>query len=452
MRFRPFLLILLVFLLPFCAVQAAAPPYLKSVNILLAVDDYADIWINGIYLKRVGYTSLGTGPQPIEAIPSSLCDFHQDNVLAIRVTDTTQELHSQDYIGVTYSMRLTFSDGSVKVLTSEETRDHRCQYLRDQGMSEPEGWEGKTFDDSSWVVAQSSGTSIPGCAPVNSSELDQVVSFLSASGTGYEAQEKGERHLFRRKFKLHLSPNPNCPPETKVVIRTRPTRNPVRSITPEVFVRARNKPIMAAIPTATPTPTVTPTKTATLTPTATATSTFTRIPAAFAPTPPFSPVVIRRTPPMIVRHWPTSTPWVVHRPIVVWPTATPRGNWAVRPPLVPSMTATTTPTSSPTAVPIAPSPVVSDEVPSLAVTFSVPPATVLVNFADGPGTYQVEAVDAEGRHMKTLFDERIVRMGGQWISWDGKDEQGQDVPVGRYSVLCSKEGRMLSKILLIRVP
>jgi flagellar hook assembly protein FlgD len=92
------------------------------------------------------------------------------------------------------------------------------------------------------------------------------------------------------------------------------------------------------------------------------------------------------------------------------------------------------------------------EVLAMAFTFSVPPANVLVTFADGPGVYQVEAVDSQGAHLKTLMNQRILRTSDLWITWDGKNDQGQDVPVGRYFVLCFKEGRMLQKILLIRVP
>jgi hypothetical protein len=92
------------------------------------------------------------------------------------------------------------------------------------------------------------------------------------------------------------------------------------------------------------------------------------------------------------------------------------------------------------------------EVSAMAVTFSVPPANVLVTFADGPGIYQVEAVDSQGGHLKTLMNQKILRTSDLWITWDGKNDQAENVPVGRYFVLCYKEGRMLQKILLVRVP
>ena len=64
----------------------------------------------------------------------------------------------------------------------------------------------------------------------------------------------------------------------------------------------------------------------------------------------------------------------------------------------------------------------------------------------------MEAVDRKLSHLKTLLNQRIITDSESWLTWDGKDDQGNDVPVGRYYIICSKEGTVLQKILLGRVP
>ncbi len=415
--------------------QTTKPPYLISASIHLAVDDSADIWINGVYVERCPYTPLDID-KVIEFNSSSLCYFKRENILAVKVTDTTNPPAGEDDIGFAYVMKLTFSDKTVKVITSEETEEHRSYYIPNSELTEPYGWQGMNFDASQWVPAKNSGTSIPGCSLVNSPELDQVVSFLTATSTGYSVQHLGEKHLFRRKFSLKLSQNPNCAPEpAKTFIPTAiPTRGPVKSATPRLLA-AHHKPIFAPLPT----PSHTPTPTATVPPPR----------PTFTPIPPVKKIIT----PIVVRLWATPTPRpVIARPRIIWPTATPTRVIVLTP--TPTITFREIPTSTP--VPLVPTPVftpvMTTEISAMAVTFSLPPANVLVTFADGPGTYQVEAVDAQGRHLKTLMNQRILRTSDIWISWDGKDEQGRDVPIGRYFVLCFKEGRMLQKILLVRVP
>ena len=85
-----------------------------------------------------------------------------------------------------------------------------------------------------------------------------------------------------------------------------------------------------------------------------------------------------------------------------------------------------------------------------AVVFGQSYANILVLFGDGPGYYKVEAVDANHTHLKTLLNQRIMNTSEMWLTWDGKDDQGKDVPVGQYFILCSKENTVLQTILLRR--
>ena len=75
-----------------------------------------------------------------------------------------------------------------------------------------------------------------------------------------------------------------------------------------------------------------------------------------------------------------------------------------------------------------------------------------MTFGDGPGFYKVEAVDGNLKHLKTLLNQRVISASDMWLSWDGNDDEGNVVPSGRYYVLCSKEGLVLQKIILRRIP
>ncbi len=86
-----------------------------------------------------------------------------------------------------------------------------------------------------------------------------------------------------------------------------------------------------------------------------------------------------------------------------------------------------------------------------AITFGQSSANILAVFGDGPGYYKVEAVDAQFRHLKTIYNQRIINPAEMWLSWDGTNDAGQAVPEGQYYILCSKEGALLQKIILRRV-
>jgi len=87
-----------------------------------------------------------------------------------------------------------------------------------------------------------------------------------------------------------------------------------------------------------------------------------------------------------------------------------------------------------------------------AIVFGRSKANLLVSFGDGPGFYKVEAVDEYFNHLKTILDQHVLDETQIWLTWDGKDEGGKDAPPGCYYILCSKEGMLLQKIILRRIP
>jgi len=70
------------------------------------------------------------------------------------------------------------------------------------------------------------------------------------------------------------------------------------------------------------------------------------------------------------------------------------------------------------------------------------------NFADGPGQYKVEIVDAEGNHLITLYDKHLTYRKETWVSWEGKNEQGTLMGPGKYYAIFTKDGNLMRKIAL----
>jgi len=50
-----------------------------------------------------------------------------------------------------------------------------------------------------------------------------------------------------------------------------------------------------------------------------------------------------------------------------------------------------------------------------------------------------------GRHLKNLFERRIVAAVDGWAAWDGKNEKGEDSPPGRYYVIFFKGWEFFKK-------
>ncbi len=148
-----------------------------------------------------------------------------------------------------------------------------------------------------------------------------------------------------------------------------------------------------------------------------------RLPAKPQP----KPLRIQPTPTWVWRPTKTATPWP-------WPTITP----------IPQ-----DPLPTPTLVAPALLSLLDKE---QTIEFSAPPANIYVTFADGPGHYQLQIVNAGANLVKTIYDRHVIGETDTWVEWDGHDERGHDMPPGRYFVVIYKDGKALKSISVIRSP
>jgi len=348
--------------------------YITQAVFRLSVDQTADFWLNGHFLKREFYTSLQVDPQVVKFIPDHLCYFQRQNVLAIRVMN---EGHPN--IGIAYVLRLILSDGSHQIFTSDESDEHQSLYLPTD--LEPYGWQQPGFDDSQWIKAYDSGH-VPYASMLQDPDGNQVSS-LSASGTSPRVKKAGERHLFRFRFYLDILPNPRC-------VTSNPTPTPMVLNDLEDF---------SASPTAVPT----------------------LVPEVWTTTPTSSPNPIMDKEGSTAAI-PTFTPVPEFNGIEV--------HWA--------------PTFPPT---FTPEPQPSESVNTGPVTIQ-PALSFNISFADGTGLYQLEVVDGAGNPIRKIFDRVVNRNQEIWLQWDGKDEAGNSVLLGNYSLVYSKDGQILRKMAL----
>ena len=49
-----------------------------------------------------------------------------------------------------------------------------------------------------------------------------------------------------------------------------------------------------------------------------------------------------------------------------------------------------------------------------------------------------------------IFDKQIVGEGDTWVTWNGKNDQDQDMPMGQYFVIFYKDGKPLRSISIFR--
>jgi flagellar hook assembly protein FlgD len=84
------------------------------------------------------------------------------------------------------------------------------------------------------------------------------------------------------------------------------------------------------------------------------------------------------------------------------------------------------------------------------IVYQTPPVEIYVTFADGPGRYQLEMMDVRGNPLRMVFDKKVVADSESWVTWDGKDDQGREMPVGQYFVVFYKDGKALRSISVIR--
>jgi len=380
-------------------------PYLVSASIYMAADAQAEVWLNGIHIAYCPHTTMAASYKTFEAKPDSLCYFKNSNVLAIKLMGSKRPAEDH-FIGVAYAIRFRLSDGSFLVVNSSTARENRCFYLP-QREEEPEGWEKVGFDDSAWQTAQSSGDMIP-----NTASLAGGINFLTATNNGYFVQFAGEKQLFRRYFSLDIRVNPRCLTQNTLASRwvwpnglavnhsaNKATAQKI-AITPEVLP-VHQQPLQAD--------------------------------------------------PQLQHPLYGSNFALILRPAQMGSSPTRENPYSAAS-LVPSPSASPNPANAggniPTNTPVVQKTATQDDG---AIVFGPSSANILVTFGDGPGLYKVEAVDENLTHLKTLLNQRIITDAETWLAWDGKDDQGNDVPAGRYYILCSKAGMVLQKILLRRV-
>jgi hypothetical protein len=190
-------------------------PYLTGATLYISVDDWADIWLNGIPIVD-GQRRTGDDKsfQTIHCLPEHLCYFHRDNLLAILNSNAYRDPQSgDDQVGLAYSLHLRFSDGTQTVLTSNDPDEDRAFYREDREETEPRGWHNPSFDDTGWASAGLEGPKVPGLAELTDPETGIAIAFLTTR-PGLRPKP-GERHFYRRRFSLDIGPSPYCPPSSR---------------------------------------------------------------------------------------------------------------------------------------------------------------------------------------------------------------------------------------------
>jgi flagellar hook assembly protein FlgD len=78
----------------------------------------------------------------------------------------------------------------------------------------------------------------------------------------------------------------------------------------------------------------------------------------------------------------------------------------------------------------------------------MPPANLYVNFADGPGIYQLAIYDSQGQLIRSIYQKRAINESDDWAVWDGKNESGRDALPGYYRVLFTLNGVRLKDVII----
>lgn len=365
------------------AFAQSAPPYLISATLYIAVDDWADVWLNGFpIVYSQPYTPELKSYKTFVCLPKHLCYFKEENILAI---ENTNAYHipppHDDRAGIAYELKLRFSDGTEQTLSSNDLSEHRAYYIPGREMGEPMGWHLATFDDQGWEKANGTGLRIPGVASLSDPETGQPVQFLSAAGDTSQARYPGERHLYRRKFSLRISPNPLCESgglRQKEIGTIRKTSQPLQ---PAKTLIPAPKNMVAPTPTWTHQPLAAPLVHLKYN---------APVPGVALPTRKIESPLLSPTP-------------VIMMNVITLPTTIPK----------PVNTETPTLFSTPATESIS-QPAASE---GQTVVFGESPANIYISFADGPGNYRLEVLDLSMGHLRNLFEKGSSgRMG---IGWNG---------------------------------
>jgi hypothetical protein len=429
------------------------PTYLKSATLYLAVDGWADIWLNGIPIRESQpSTPVLKGFRTIPCLPEHICYFQNENILAIENSNAYNgPVPLKNQVGIAYILRLWLSNGTELTLSSNDATNNRSYYLPNRESGEPYGWRQASFADGNWSFPYVIGPIIPGVASLIDPETHQTIQFISATGASPKAQYPGERHLYRLKFHLNISPNPLCS-QSKVPDADRSATLPFNTPTAQpVLPRPTSTPLPIINPTPNPVFAWRPTPRPTLTSIAISPPVWTPI-FQPAPTASFTPMPVRK---IAIPPTPTSIPTRVRTPLrmvrLKKPSPTPVPDFGITNRIDPIEKMA--PPVMAQAAPLTPTPGVTPETtPSLAQTivFDNQPANIYISYADGPGIYRLEVVDSSGNHLRNLFEKRVVAQQDDWVDWDGRDDTGREMPPGQYTVLYTKDGKGLNELILMR--
>jgi len=409
-------------------------PFVKSGEIIVSVDDVADVWINGVPVmqsQKITMKDRG-GPATQKVDP---CLFQPDNVIALRDTDNNPSM-----VMIAFLLKAKLSDGTTLFFSSRDSQGIKSFYVGNPRSPEPGAWWLSVFDDRDWKPPMGLGPFSSYLALIGDSDEKLKPIYLSATDQSGKTLVDGERHLFRGSFRWDIDANPACVSPT-------PTRESIHSTAPMIPMQ----PAVILIPSPTFTarpftfpPTsafVPPSPTATPPPLPTATRWISKPTATKPPIPTATPWRPKPTPIRPLNPTPT-TPWKKFEPT---PTIRYNGDVMVTGPRrwLPSTPTFTPSPALPKAASI-PTPAPHPE----AMVFDQLPVAIRVKLADGAGDYTVDLYSEQGAFLKRVFDEKVPGDLEDWVEWDGK-LGGRWAPSGTYLFVCRKETWELKRIWIV---
>jgi hypothetical protein len=373
-----------------------------------------------------------------------LCYFTSVNCLALEVPQTLGSTTGTNAsIGLAYVLKVVYSDNNIDWITSDQGKTRR--YFIKKDVLEPSGWTIAGFDDQAWPLSRIF-TPTSASATLMNPQTNLPAKYLPTFKDSPRIYlTLGQKMLFRRKYFRDITAPPDCgEPVSKLApLKVQPMPSPISTT--------------VIVPTLTFTPTAytngyyqEPLAQPNL---ASRLEASTQVP----PTPAPPQVVLTQVPTATLQ--PVWTPSPTLTPTLVWtntplPTATPRPLIRHKPKKHRSMvTITPTQTSLPlapvfTATAVVTAIVKPDSSMAATIVFAAPPVNINASFADGPGVYQLEIVDAKGTHLNTLYNQQVVLEKDTWITWDGTNDDGRLMGAGNYIARLSKDGVLIEKIAL----
>lgn len=396
---------------------------ITGATLQLSAGDWTRVWLNGHQIAEVDPSTneVNRGYLPVEFNAEQLGYFQPFNILAMEINHDIIHITDSTQLGSAYVLKVTFMDKTKKYYSSNEI-NHLNYLIEGPNAPEPDGWLDYSFDDGFWQAAQSVPPPRSVVRILTHPETHKQARYLYAFDVleGNPGGKPGSRALFRRKFPPEPPPKTKTPTVTPTFTFTlRPTATPWPTATPRPRHTATFTPTPRPIPT--PIPTATPIRRLEL-----------------PPTPRYIPILIPTNTPTPIRRVIRRPPPQYMPPFIPSETPTPIRRKQPKPKFTPTFTATYTFTEVPARA------VASSE----AIVFVSPPVNIYVNFADGPGHYKMDLFDGQGHFVRTLFDRQVGYEKEMWLEWDGKNKNGQPMPVQHYFAYFSKEGKVLRTIEL----